>query len=681
MRFREQSLMDSFRVYTILPLSEVGEPPITPPAGCEFIGLVYRIREPGDKFIQDVDLEFKSHAAEVDVKRASHVGICQFDMTNHVWVWLPTTRAHADQLFKTVLRELPAPKAIYALVCDTNLEHSTVEMPTLVAAQQSRALAFGAYCSFEKDFGTFKHRDYHVGAELIRDTSVTPDGSGCLKLVNPVQRGNFSCTVLDQAFEVDEYPVMSFDYRIPASTKVDFYLKVNGHWYDLGFTADPVDYQFKDVNIGNLGSIQNVQADDKWHSAAVDLRSLLRSRTRNTKVEEVILADWSVGGYMKLEFGHNAAGATFYLDNFRLSGRSKEWGDLPVELVDNFDSKTGINALGGKAGVYQSPEGFFEMESVRMLSDASGSRDNGVLQISFNTLKQNSYGGYYTGLQKHNLSPFNSIGFHLKSKGALPKLEVGIRNTMKVEGKVVITPYASAPGPDGWRTVRIPLHALEGLSDLTSGDVLFIGASARIGSGAGRVWIDDLCFESTASPFITDFEAPQANEGFTTHQNGAAVISATIMPDIKVQTRTTNRVCRISYGGSIGLDYGAQGGFSYCDWEHSLQEIDGRRFAFLSFRIRGEKGNETPNYYLSDGIRRVCLRAKEATPLTTEWREMSLPLAYYGERGVDLTHLDTFQIVFEWTEQSGTIYVDDIRFTARPVAGQMVKADSRKNVQ
>jgi hypothetical protein len=50
---------------------------------------------------------------------------------------------------------------------------------------------------------------------------------------------------------------------------------------------------------------------------------------------------------------------------------------------------------------------------------------------------------------------------------------------------------------------------------------------------------------------------------------------------------------------------------------------------------------------------------------------VSIPLADFEEYGVDLSHLEELQIVFEWERMSGTLYVDDIRF------GQFEAADER----
>jgi hypothetical protein len=123
-----------------------------------------------------------------------------------------------------------------------------------------------------------------------------------------------------------------------------------------------------------------------------------------------------------------------------------------------------------------------------------------------------------------------------------------------------------------------------------------------------------------------------------------------------------NTFLRIAYGGTIGRDYGPHGGFSYALWQARLNGIDARQFNSLTLRIRGEKGGETPNFCLSDTATRTTLRATELPAVTQEWQTIRLPLAHYAERGIDLSHLNSLQVVFEWTEQSGTVYVDDIRF-------------------
>jgi len=54
------------------------------------------------------------------------------------------------------------------------------------------------------------------------------------------------------------------------------------------------------------------------------------------------------------------------------------------------------------------------------------------------------------------------------------------------------------------------------------------------------------------------------------------------------------------------------------------------------------------------------VRAKEPPPITTSWQEIRIPLEKF--KGVDLSHLEAIQVVFEWEEMSGTIYIPEIYF-------------------
>jgi hypothetical protein len=154
-----------------------------------------------------------------------------------------------------------------------------------------------------------------------------------------MDRCSSSSTVLDRPFDVREYSTMRFDYRIGLGVKIDFFLKVNGRWYALRFTGDPVAYRHRDVNIANLGAIENVVTDDQWHTASVDLRALLHQQTRHTRIDEIVMANWKVGGYMKLAFGDNPQGATYYLDNFTIAGPGSVEPQPPVLLVDDFNTE------------------------------------------------------------------------------------------------------------------------------------------------------------------------------------------------------------------------------------------------------------------------------------------------------------------------------------------------------
>jgi hypothetical protein len=121
------------------------------------------------------------------------------------------------------------------------------------------------------------------------------------------------------------------------------------------------------------------------------------------------------------------------------------------------------------------------------------------------------------------------------------------------------------------------------------------------------------------------------------------------------------KTLRVAFGGSIGLDLREQG-FSFCGWETKLGGIDLSGCHVLQFRIRGNKGGERPNIYLEDGVVHRCVDIAKYNKVATEWSDVSIPLADFAAKGVDLTHVEGLEVIFEWNESSGTVWLDDIWF-------------------
>ncbi len=675
LRFPEQALTDSFRVYTILPMADINEDVPKPPAKGEFIGPVYRIREPGDRFAKDVIMEFK--VTNKELKNApEHSGICQYDVKSKKWIWLNTAYDKKETTFRTILKKLPEKKAIYALIHHNEVVRSTLATPVNSSAAQIKPVKPGVLVdyTFEENMGSFKSRDRYVGATVKRNNSKTPDGSYCIEIMNENYGGNFSCTVLDQPFDVREYSNLSFDYRIADGVKIDFYFKVNDRWYHLRFTGDPVDYDLQDVNIANLGEIQGVIADDQWHTANVDLRYLLRQQTQLTVIEEVMMANWNVSGYMKLAFGSNARDASLNLDNFKITGPGIVSQIPPILMIENYEESNKNNRPQIPSGSYGPPGTRIVESSIVSIAtpEASGAEATSPavtdkkLLLTFDMSMPDAYGGYWRSLKGTDLSDYNVLKYEMHTMdNKIPDMDIGIRNIHGVEGKTKVSPYALSTGKNRW-DVTIPLSGFKGLTDLSHPDVLFFSFKHHDQSVKTNLWIDDIRLIRESYSQVSDFEHSfdwnYLGGEYTTGQNGAAVISASTMPDVSQGIQSNNNVCRISYGGTIGLDYGQQGGFSYCGWNCSLNNYDARAFKFICMKVRGEKGGEKPNIYLRDANKRIPLRAKFFPALTNKWQTIKLPLTFYSNLGIDLSHLEALECVFEWNEQSGTIYVDDIFF-------------------
>lgn len=677
MRFPEQALTHPFRIYSILPLDGADEAVSAAPKDSELIGSIYRIREPGDRFSKDVTLEFSTDREELSGGSIQHVGLARYDVLQQAWLRLSTTHMVADGhvTFRTVLTELPTPKAIYSLVIDTEgIVRSEPEEKTKpldrVAVPDPQRPGTLVLNTFETTLDQWKSRDRFVGALLERDSTETPDGSFAVKLINENQGGNFSVTAWDKPFDVRDYPVMSFDYRIGLGVKTDFYLLVNGRWYNLGFTDDPNDFRNRDVNIANLSRMENIVPDDQWHAVSINLYEHLRTKTRHTQVEAIVMADWDVGGYMKLTFGNNARNATYYLDNFKLSAATPT--QLPATLVVNtFDTARTTNLLDGPSDLFSNP-GTNYCQAVVVADSTTQNRtaDNRVLQLSFDVTREKAFCGYWTALKGTDLEEMRELSFRLHTESEVLSMLVGLRHAEEtVEARVPLAPYVLQQDPDGWQTITIPLSAFRGygLPDLSSMDVLFFIFSNEIASGKGAVLLDNLEFHrEPAFATILDFDRHGMTHnllggGVHTSAEEAAVIATDHHEDRVGSPDVPQGTARISYGGTIGHDFGG-GQFSYAAWETDLMGFDARKYDFLVLKIRGQQGGEQPNIYLDDGTTRRPMRAKEFSSLTSEWQEIHLPLEKFAELGVDLSHLEGVQLIFEWEEMSGTLYVAEMRF-------------------
>ena len=680
MHFAEQSLTHPFRVYTIIRMNDLLEDKPAVADGNELIGPIYRIREPGDRFTKAVVLEFKAASEELAAYKPDQVGIARYDSLTSTWQYLPTGyRSVQDgMLFSTELVELPESKAIFALVRDPgNSERSQLHKPVEPAATVQLASAvqssekFFVHDTFETDTGSWKPRDRFVGGAITREKADAADGSQALKISNVSFGGNFSVTVLDQPFDVSAYPLMSFDYRIAPGVKTDFYLRLNGRWYNLGFTDDPVDFQYRDVNIANLGRLQGIITDDKWHSASVDLSKLLRVKTRHTIVDEIMMADWNVGGYMKLEFGQNPREATYYIDNFKISRATAKHTPPPVMLVDDFNDEKNVNRLGEKYGVFNQPNTnvftaiSLEAPVAAVKTAATNSNPNRAMLLHYDTTQMGSYGGYWTSIQNADLTSYSTLAFKVHAEGTVPKLSVGLMGMDEKKRETFIRDFVVDTEGGYWKDVKIPLTELANGTNRYLPKSLYFSSTHDNGNDRGTIWVDDLRFEGLGqkdfkTALVTNFESPIDWE---ITQSGAAAMSAAVMPDIITKGGGENKVCRISYGGTIGRDYGLKGGFSYANWSSILGGIDARPFTYLMLKIRGEHGGETPDFYLRDANKRVCIRASELESITSKWQDLALPLAYFEKNGIDTSRLESLDISFQWKEQAGTIYVDDIRFS------------------
>lgn len=654
MAFPEQALCDAFRVYSILPCANTTALPAAP-EGSRQSSAAYEIGEAGDRFGKDVTLTIRAENPDFQPENAF---IAQYDAETKAWIPLPTEYILAGDTvsYQTVLFCLPDGRAVYTLFADSDAARSTlaqVKVP-LVAAQEPTSESVLVSETFENGTGTWKARDRWIGASVAQKKDAGMNGTGGLVITNESYGGNFSVTLLDHSFDVREYSQVSFDYCVKAGVKTDFYLLVNNRWYNLGFTDDAQGFRNMDTNIDPLGQIEGIITDGQWHTASVDLYSLLRERTEYTQIDAIVMADWNVMGYMNLSCGTNARGAYYLIDNFQIAVSPAIRSD--TLYVDDFESAAEGNLLGGDTGTF-SNEG---MDYISVdFAAAEGSRSKSLC-LTYDATAQNAYCGYWSSLMSCNLINTEYLSFDIRVEGT-PCILAGLRPTNSgAEATVDIRAYWSQPDAAGWRTVSIPLSAFReaGLTRLSFMDVVFLKMEQTLDSGKNVLYLDNLAFtkggdQSGAYTNVNLLDIAAQS----TDLSGAAAISYgahTAMGEAGALDTV-----RISYGGSIGLGYGGRE-FSYCLWVQNLPDLNLREYQTLSLTVKGEKGGDAPHIYLDDGNNRRMLPLSQQTELTGEWQVIQIPLHTLEARGVDLSHVTGVQLVFEWAEMSGTVYISDI---------------------
>jgi RHS repeat-associated protein len=318
----------------------------------------------------------------------------------------------------------------------------------------------------------------------------------------------------------------------------------------------------------------------------------------------------------------------------------------PSLLVDNFCDTNPLNALEGTSGIFDSPATgttitpYYDGESLR-------------LDYSVTT-----YGGYYTRLNQGDLTNYNAVTFLVKGANGGEKMKVGLRDSLANESKLVLSQYLPKGITTYWQKVTIPLAAFARVVDWISMESFVVVFEDKIGSGTGTIYLDNIKFENIPpAPIVVD------NFNDMTQENGVGGTQSCLGAGGVVINCVYDQA---NHHGEVGAGYRV----TYTDvteteWaiaETELLGLDASGYEFLSFYIKGARGDEKPNIYLAANGLRKFVNIENYVPITTSWQRVSIPLKDFSDQGLDITNLSHLQLAFEWEEMEGTVYLDDIRF-------------------
>lgn len=318
----------------------------------------------------------------------------------------------------------------------------------------------------------------------------------------------------------------------------------------------------------------------------------------------------------------------------------------PYLLVDDFSDYNPTNTLGDNSWL------FHENGTVAAYYDKE------LLQLDYNALSTDSYAGYATSLGQVDLTQYSLVSLMVKGANGGEVAKIGLRDSSGNEPKIVLSEYLPQGITTSWQKVRIPLAVFTRVANGSSMERFVIAFENRVSSGVGTIYLDDIKFEQIhIIPIMVDnFNDMTGENGlggslWTSTGGGATMDTAY---DQEIAYGDTGAGYRIAYSGVTGTAWAASG--------TDLMWLDASEYDTLSLCIKGAKGGEKPNVYLSDGFIRKFVDIEDYVPVTASWQKVDIPLKDFAVQGVNITSLSYFQVVFEWEEMNGTIYLDDIQF-------------------
>jgi len=197
-----------------------------------------------------------------------------------------------------------------------------VESTEIIDAPSVSSTTHPSICqdTFEDNLGEWANRSGADGATVLHDNTTSKTGVYSAKITNEHYGGDFSCYAVTTPYDAENYPVISFDYKITPDVKTNFKVKVNGVYKNIMFTDD---LETDGSAIRTIGTIDSVIEDGQWHHVDINLYKLLKAdepQVTSFLVDEIIMGDWDLDyWYTTVPGNSNALGTTYWMDNFIIS--------------------------------------------------------------------------------------------------------------------------------------------------------------------------------------------------------------------------------------------------------------------------------------------------------------------------------------------------------------------------
>jgi hypothetical protein len=288
-----------------------------------------RIRIPMNDAESGVDPETLEVNIDGRSFRPGRKGV-SFDVHGQVFEWDWTQGRPADQrsvpdgkqvVVKVGARDF-AGNAAKPFQWSWTMDYRRDKEPPAIESISSGSQKVLAYHDFQQGTDGWGPRHPSHGARVKRVVRDRKTGDHCISLTCPSNQATFGTKADIAPYDVADYPIIAFDYAVPADIKVNLSLWTNMGWVTIQMSS-PKPYGRK------IGGIEDFTADGTWRFTWVDVQKLLKAvwpKTSRFTIRQVVFGDLARGGSKK--------GAVWYLDNLIIAGYGEPAAEFKWQALD-----------------------------------------------------------------------------------------------------------------------------------------------------------------------------------------------------------------------------------------------------------------------------------------------------------------------------------------------------------
>lgn len=315
-------------------------------------------------------------------------------------------------------------------------------------------------------------------------------------------------------------------------------------------------------------------------------------------------------------------------------------------LLDDFAGEALRNRLNGANGIFNHPTDGGRLQAYRSAQQ---------LRLDYDVREANQYAGYFTQVPALDVTPYTTLDLLLRGEQGGEQVRISLRNDQGIEKYVSVGDLLPGGITTKWQWVQLPLNTLAPFMDLRTLKSVSLVFAHGEGINQSRLYVQEMRFTTLATPLVIDsFEDGQLDANaqgmayWTAAPNG--VLNTTLVTDDAIQAG----------GKALQIDYTVNSG-GYAIWSSGLNRPTVRADAVLTFWVKGAEQAIQPNLYLTTGTTRARVALAKYVTLHSQWQQVQIPLAVFAAQGLALNDLTSFQVVFEFGQGSGRLWIDNIR--------------------